>query len=125
VNTLREAGFAAEVLNRIDRIFVFRALEGLDVARVCALETESMIHGYGLAVVDGGIDPEIIVQLMRRYRKLGAVGSSRDLIRALEDSIADSLIEAKQRGAAAVELVVENGKVVARARTHGAKGAVR
>ena len=31
---LRQVGFAPEVLNRLDRVFVFRALRGLDVARV-------------------------------------------------------------------------------------------
>lgn len=55
VNILNEAGFAPEVLNRIDRIFVFKPLAGLDIARVCALEMESMIQGYGLAVVEAGI----------------------------------------------------------------------
>jgi ATP-dependent Clp protease ATP-binding subunit ClpA len=33
---LRAAGYAPEVLNRIDRIFVFEPLSGLDVARVAA-----------------------------------------------------------------------------------------
>src|SRR5581483_5083839 len=104
VNILREAGFAPEVMNRIDRIFVFKPLAGLDVARVCALEMETMIRGYGLAVVEGGIDPQIIVALMQRFRKLGAVASSRDLVRAVEESIADSLIQAKQSGFDAIEL---------------------
>ena len=37
-STLRAAGFAPEVLSRIDRIFVFEPLAGLDIARVAALE---------------------------------------------------------------------------------------
>lgn len=56
--TLKDAGFAPEVLNRIDRIFVFARLAGLDIARVTALEIERMIEGYGLSVSDQGIDPE-------------------------------------------------------------------
>ena len=55
VNTLREAHFAPEVLNRIDRIFVFQPFKGLDIARVTALEIEDMIHAYGLEVADQGI----------------------------------------------------------------------
>lgn len=115
VNVLREAKFAPEVLNRIDRIFVFHPLDGLDVARVCALQMEAMIKGYGLQVVDGGIAPEIIIQLMQRYRKLGDAASSRDLLRAIEESISDSLINARQRGFNAIELRLDDGKVVARA----------
>jgi ATP-dependent Clp protease ATP-binding subunit ClpA len=114
VNALKEARFAPEVLNRIDRIFVFRALDGLDVARVCALEIEDVIRGYGLEVVDQGIDPEIIVQLMGRYRRLGNTGSSRDLTRAVEESIADSLIKARQQGFDAIELRIVDQGVVAR-----------
>jgi ATP-dependent Clp protease ATP-binding subunit ClpE len=110
---LRDAGFAAEVLNRLDRIFVFQPLAGLDVARVTALEVELMIQSYGLQVTSGGIDAEILLDMMRRQQKLGANASVRDLVRAAEESIADTLIEAKQRGYATVSLTVVNGKVVA------------
>ena len=115
VNILNEAGFAPEVLNRIDRIFVFKPLAGLDIARVCALEMESMIQGYGLEVVEGGLDPEIIILLMQRFKKLGSRASSRDLVRAVEESIADSLIHAKQSGFDAITLSSEDGKVCAKA----------
>jgi ATP-dependent Clp protease ATP-binding subunit ClpA len=107
---LRSAGFAPEVLNRIDRIFVFEPLAGLDIARVAALEIERMIAGYGLTVSQGGIDPQVLFELMSRMKKMGSAGSSRDLTRAIEESIADSLIAAKQKGAQAISLVQdENG----------------
>lgn len=102
---LKDAGFAPEVLNRIDRIFVFSRLEGLDVARVTALEIEQMIRGYGLAVGEQGIDPELLYRMMRRQEKFAGSGSSRDLVRAIEESIADSLISAKQQGARCVALI--------------------
>jgi ATP-dependent Clp protease ATP-binding subunit ClpA len=111
---LREAGFAAEVLNRIDRIFIFKSLSGLDVARVTALEIEIMIKSYGLEVADGGIDPDILIDMMRRQQKLGSGSSSRDLVRAVEEAIADSLIDAKQRGHTKVSIVAVTGRVEAR-----------
>lgn len=115
INALKEAKFAPEVLNRIDRIFVFRSLAGLDVARVTALEIEDMIHGYGLQVAAQGIDPKIILALMVRHRKMGSTASSRDLVRSIEEQLADSLIEAKKRGYATISLVQEDGqRVVAR-----------
>jgi ATP-dependent Clp protease ATP-binding subunit ClpE len=113
VETLRSAGFAPEVLNRIDRIFVFEPLSGLDIARVAALEIERMIAGYGLTVAQGGIDPELLFDLMSRMKKMGSAGSSRDLTRAIEESIADSLIAAKERGATAISLVQGEGGVQA------------
>lgn len=111
VNALQEAGFAPEVLNRIDRVFVFRALSGLDIARVTALEIEEMIQGYGLRIAEGGIDPDILFDMMKRQQRLGAGASSRDLLRAVEESVADTLIGAKQRGHQTVRLVSVDGRV--------------
>ena len=112
-NALRESGFAPEVLNRIDRIFVFKPISGLDVARVGALEIERMIQGYGLKVADKGIDPTVLLDLMKRHEKLGSAGSSRDLVRALEEMIADSLITVRQKGITCISLVERNGTVIA------------
>lgn len=114
VATLREKGFAPEVLNRIDRIFVFSQFSGLDIARVCALEMERMINGYGLRVAGQGIDPQIIVLLMERYKRLGQEASSRDLVRVLEESIADTLINAREHDLDTIELRMEQGRVKAR-----------
>ncbi len=114
-NALREAGFAPEVLNRIDRILVFKPLSGLDIARVTALEIEGMIQSYGLGIAEKGIAPEVLLDMMRNQEKRGAGASSRDLVRAVEESIADTLIEAKQKGHVRVSLVSFNGAVIARA----------
>ncbi len=110
---LRGAGFAPELLSRIDRIFVFGALQDLDVARVAALEIEAMIKGYGLAVEQQGIDPQILLNLMDRQMRIGSVASSRDLLRSIEEAIANSLINSKQRGAQSVRLVDDNGRIAA------------
>ena len=98
-------------MSRIDRIFVFEPLQDLDIARVAALEIERMIQGYGLSVDTGGIEPQILLDLMVRQRKLGTAASSRDLVRAIEESVADSLIDAKQRGAKSIGLVEHEGQV--------------
>ena len=110
---LLDWGFAPELLNRIDRIFVFKPLQGLDIARVGALEIEAMIANYGLEVVDGGIAPELLLGLVRRQQHAGTAASSRDLVRAIEETVADSLIEAKRRGAHRISLAERNGVIVA------------
>ena len=104
VEALRQAGFAPEVLNRLDRIFVFRSLHGLDVARVAALEIEAMIGSYGLGIEVGGIDPGLLFAVMQRQDRLGAAASARDLTRSIEDMISDTLIEAKTAGAKQVRI---------------------
>lgn len=107
---LRKAGFAPEVLNRLDRIFVFRRLLGLDLARVAALEIEAMIDSYGLHVEPGGIDAQLLFHVMQRQQKLGAGASARDLVRSIEDMVSESLITARQSGAKMVRLTSgENG----------------
>jgi len=69
-----------------------------------------MIAGYGLTVAEGGIDPQLLFDLMTRQTKMGDGASSRDLTRAIEESIADSLIAAKEKGARSVSLLQgENG----------------
>jgi ATP-dependent Clp protease ATP-binding subunit ClpA len=111
VSTLRGAGFAPEVLNRIDRIFVFEPLADLDIARVAALEIEQMIESYGLKITQGGIDPQILVDLMARQKKMGLGASARDLVRAIEESIADTLIDARQAGVVSVGLEARGNEV--------------
>jgi dihydropteroate synthase len=75
-----------------------------------------MIRGYGLGIVEQGIDPEIILILMARYRKLGKNSSSRDLVRAIEEQLADSLVDAKKHGVKKIELVLDQEqRVIARA----------
>jgi ATP-dependent Clp protease ATP-binding subunit ClpA len=114
VDALRIAGFAPEVLNRIDRIFVFRALGGLDVARVAALEIEAMINSYGLQIALGGIDPALLFDVMVKQDRLGQGASARDLVRSIEEIISDGLIEAQQQGARCIRLEKRDGAIVAR-----------
>ncbi|GBR47056.1 AAA family ATPase [Neokomagataea thailandica] len=113
VEALKRAGFAPEVLNRLDRIFVFRALHGLDLARVAALEIETMIESYGLHVETGGIDPALLFQLLQKQKNLGTGASARDLVRSIEDMISESLIVARQQGAKMVRLTSHEQGVTA------------
>ena len=93
---------------------MFKTLSGLDIARVTAIEIEAMIQNYDLGITEGGIDPEILLGLMRRQQKLGCGASSRDLVRAVEESIADTLVEAKQKGYSKVSLISVNDRIVAK-----------
>ena len=114
VDALRLAGFAPEVLNRLDRIFVFRALAGLDIARVAALEIEAMIGSYGLEIAAGGIDPALLLEVMQKQDRIGQGASARDLVRSIEEMVSDGLIEARQKGAHCVRLEKGEDGIVTR-----------
>ena len=114
VEALRLAGFAPEVLNRIDRIFVFRGLAGLDIARVAALEIEAMIGSYGLEIATGGIDPALLLDVMQKQDRIGQGASARDLVRSIEEMVSDGLIEARQQGARCVRLEKGDSGIITR-----------
>jgi len=108
---LGDAQFAPEVLSRIDEVFAFRPLEGLDIARVVALELEKLAQQYGLTIVDGGIAPEILLAAIERLEKR-ADGGVRDIARSLEREVTDGLIDARAAGAIAISLRSETDRVV-------------
>jgi ATP-dependent Clp protease ATP-binding subunit ClpA len=107
---LADAQFAPEVLSRVDDVFAFRPLKGLDIARVVALEIEAIALQFGLKIAGGGIDPQI---LMRAIDALSGrmQGGVRDMTRAIERQITDGLIEARGAGASQIRLVQDGERV--------------
>jgi ATP-dependent Clp protease ATP-binding subunit ClpA len=99
-SALGDAQFAPEVLSRIDEVFAFRPLKGLDIARVVALEIEALTRQFGLEIANGGIDPKILLDAIER---LGSMpGGVRDVARAIERQVSDGLIDARGAGATQV-----------------------
>lgn len=110
--TLEEAHFAPEVLSRIDTFFAFRTLQGLDIARVVALEIEKVVHQYQLELAEGGIDAEILLGAIERHRKTHANGGGvREIARAIEHQISDAVIDAKTAGAKAISLMSDQDNI--------------
>jgi ATP-dependent Clp protease ATP-binding subunit ClpA len=110
---------SAEVLGRIDETFVFHELQGLDVARVLAVEIENIAGQYGLQVAASGIDPAIFLDAIDKVAD--AAGDHRAVSRRIERQIADGLLNAKAAGATHVRLTSEDGKI----RVSSAAGADR
>jgi ATP-dependent Clp protease ATP-binding subunit ClpA len=92
------------MLNRLDRVFVFRPLASSELVRIAELEIEAVIQNYGLKVAKGGIDPALLVVIVQRQQRMGAAASARDLARVIEEAVADSLVAAKQQKAGTVAL---------------------
>lgn len=107
---LGDAQFAPEVLSRIDDVFAFRPLEGLDIARVVALEIENLAVQYGLKIADGGIDPSILLDAITALQKK-TDGGVRDIARAIERQVTDGLLEARGNNIETVRLMAVGEKV--------------
>jgi len=103
---LGDAQFAPEVLSRIDSVFAFRPLDGLDIARVVALEIEALCKQFGLAVDNGGIDPAILLDAIEALQKR-TDGGVRDISRVIERQVTDGLLDARGKGAKCVRLIAE------------------
>ena len=110
-NVLQESGFAPEVLSRIDQVFGFAPLRGLDVARVAALEIQSLVRESDLEIMHGGVDPLILLSSVIRYEKLGNSVTVRDVIRSIENDLSDGIIQAKRDGARTIALREEANRV--------------
>ena len=103
---LADAQFAPEVLSRIDEVFAFRPLAGLDIARVVALEIEALARQFGLEIASGGIDPNILLEAIESLSQR-TQGGVRDITRAIERQITDGLIDARGNGAKRIKLIAQ------------------
>jgi ATP-dependent Clp protease ATP-binding subunit ClpA len=110
-STLADAQFAPEVLSRIDEVFAFREMTGLDIARVVALEIEIITKQYDLEIAEAGIDHQILMSAIEQVSEKGAKGGVREISRNIEKKIADGLVDAKLAEATHVRFVAEGEKI--------------
>jgi ATP-dependent Clp protease ATP-binding subunit ClpA len=107
---LLDAQFAPEVLSRLDTVFAFTPLEGLDVARVVALEIEKVVQQFGLKIAGAGIDPRILFNAIEALKRR-TDGGARDIARAIERQVTDAIIDARAKGAESVRLRASGNEV--------------
>jgi ATP-dependent Clp protease ATP-binding subunit ClpA len=107
---LLDAQFAPEVLSRVDAVFAFTPLAGLDVARVVALEMERLAGQFDIAIADGGIDIGILLGAIEAMPTIGD-GGVRDVARAIERQISDGLVDARANHAREVRLAAKGSGV--------------
>lgn len=110
-STLADVHFVPEVLSRIDEVFAFREMQGLDIARVVALLIEDETKQLGLEIAEGGIDPTILLDAIEKITKVGMEGGVRVIRRQIEKQITDGLIDAKADGAKKVRLEADGDRV--------------
>lgn len=104
---LRESGtFRPEIIGRIDRIYVFKELEGIVRAEIVALKMRKLAAEYGLELVY--VDPTLIFDAMSKGDKLRDFGA-RQREQIVEDLLAQPLLDARTAGVRKARIVLSEG----------------
>jgi ATP-dependent Clp protease ATP-binding subunit ClpA len=101
---------APEVVDRIDAIVPFAPLGLRDLGKVVYQELESLALKMQVPIVDGGLDLQILVNVVATSMERGQ--GIRDIKRTLEAQFIQGLQAAKDQGATSVMIRDEQGKIV-------------
>jgi ATP-dependent Clp protease ATP-binding subunit ClpA len=102
--------FRPEILGRIDKVYVFRPLEGMVVAEVALLKIANLASEYGLEV--DFVAPELVMRALLANQKVSRFGI-RELERILFDMFAPMLADAKEHGSPRISFDVDaEGRLV-------------
>lgn len=99
--------FAPEFLARIDLVTTTAPLDDDARARIIALHTARVAKAYGVEV--DSVSAAFVTEALRRWSTLAGYGT-REIIRWIEEAVADEMIAAKSRGAAKVKLAWVDGR---------------
>jgi ATP-dependent Clp protease ATP-binding subunit ClpA len=102
--------FRPEIAGRIDKLYIFKPLEGIVICEIIGLKMENLAKEYGLVLEY--VDPRLIFEAMQRGNKLSKFG-----VRALDTEINNMLgahfVAAKEQGGKHVKLEMdEDGDLV-------------
>jgi ATP-dependent Clp protease ATP-binding subunit ClpA len=99
--------FAPEFLARIDLVTTTAPLDDEARARIIALHTARIAKAYGVEVE--AVSAAFVSEALRRWSTLAGYGT-REIIRWIEEAVADEMIAAKNRGATKVKLAWTDGR---------------
>lgn len=115
---LAEAGtFRPEILGRIDKVYLFKPLQGVVIAEIALLKVARLGKDYGMSVEF--VAPELIMQALEANLKVSKFGI-RELERIIFDSFAPHLVEMRDKKAKKVAFEMgPDGSVLCRAVSAG------
>jgi ATP-dependent Clp protease ATP-binding subunit ClpC len=99
--------FAPEFLARIDLVTTTAPLDDEARARIIALHTARVAKAYGVEVE--AVSAAFVSEALRRWSTLAGYGT-REIIRWIEEAVADEMIAAKSRGTSKVKLAWADGR---------------
>jgi ATP-dependent Clp protease ATP-binding subunit ClpA len=108
---LSESGvFRAEVMGRIDKVYLFKPLTGMVVAEIALLKIAALGKEYGMTVQF--VAPELLLKALEANLKVSRFGI-RELERILFDFFADQLVAMRDKDVKTVSFSLgPDGKIV-------------
>ena len=108
---LAESGtFRPEILGRVDKVYLFKPLAGMQVAEISLLKISKLGQEYGIET--HFVAPELIIQALEANIRVSKFGI-RELERILFDRYASYFVEARAANAKSVSFeVAEDGTIV-------------
>ncbi len=92
---LSESGtFRPEIMGRIDKVYLFKPLEGMIVAEIALLKIARLAREYGMTV--DFVAPELLLQALEANLKVSRFGI-RELERILFDFFAEQLVAMREK----------------------------
>jgi ATP-dependent Clp protease ATP-binding subunit ClpA len=102
--------FRPEIAGRIDKVYVFKKLQGIVIAEIVALKMVGLAKEYGLELTY--VDPNLIFRVMKASKKMEKFGI-REVERDIGNMLGDHFIAAKDEGCKRVRLDIEEDGVLA------------
>jgi len=108
---LAESGtFRPEILGRVDKVYLFKPLAGMQVAEISLLKISKLGQEYGIET--HFVAPELIIQALEANIRVSKFGI-RELERILFDRYASYFVEARAANAKSVSFeVADDGTIV-------------
>ena len=108
---LSESGvFRAEIMGRIDKVYLFKPLSGMVVAEIALLKIAALGKAYGMTVEF--VAPELLLQALEANLKVSRFGI-RELERIIFDFFAEQLVAMRDKKVKAVSFRLgPDGKIV-------------
>jgi ATP-dependent Clp protease ATP-binding subunit ClpA len=98
---LKQAGYAPELLDRLDYTFVFQPLDEIGMIKLASLEIQRFAKTHGLTVAK--IDSDYLVYLVAQDGAFEG-GGARDLARVIDRQLGGLFIDAKNSGATLIRV---------------------
>ena len=98
--------FRPEIIGRIDRVYVFKSLEGMVIAEIAALKMMNLATEFGLELTYA--DPQLIFDAMEKGNRLSRFGV-RELDRVINEMLAEPMLLAQEAGSTTIRLETDEG----------------
>ncbi len=101
--------FRPELFSRIDRVYVFKPLEGVVVAEIAVLKMVDLAASYGLTLEY--VEPDLVFEALQKTAKFERY-DAREVERMLVPMVGEALLLAREAGARRIRLEVSEDGVL-------------